>query len=133
MVHKLLAAATLMSLVFVCAPFAQARNYSLSPDQRSLVDQTCIQVMGLKRGETQFAGCRAGLSQALAARSGSQPLAATYASGDIEAGKSFFAVSPIVRWNREHYSCARLGLAPGSTLFGQCVDSLEDAFMPTPN
>jgi hypothetical protein len=132
MVHKLLAAATLMSLVFACASFAQARDYSLSPDQRSLVDQTCMQVMGLKRGETQFAGCRAGLSQALAARSGIQPVVGG-ASGDIEAGKSFFAVSPIVRWNREHYSCARLGLAPGSTLSGQCVDSLEDAFMPTPN
>jgi hypothetical protein len=133
MVRKLLATATLLPLVFACAPFAQARDYSLSPDQLSLVDQTCLQVMGLKRGETQFAGCRESLSQALAAKSESQPVAAAYASGDTEAGKSFYAVPPSVRWNRERYSCARLGLLPGSTPFGQCVAGLEDAFMPSPN
>jgi len=133
MVRKLLGIAPLLSLVFACAPFAQARDYSLSTDQLSLVDQTCMQVMGLKRGETQFAGCRESLSQALAAKNGSQPTAAAYASGDTEAGKSFYAVPPSVRWNRERYSCARLGLAPGSTPFGQCVAGLEDAFMPNPN
>ncbi len=131
MVRKLLATATLLPVVFACAPAAQARD--LSPGQLSLVDQTCIQVMGLKRGETQFAGCRESLSQALAAKSESQPVATAYASDDTEAGKSFYAVPPSVRWNRERYSCARLGLLPGSTPFGQCVASLEDAFMPSPN
>jgi len=133
MVRKLLAAAALLPLIFACAPFAQARDVSLSPDQRSLVDQTCMQVMGLKRGETQFAGCRASLAQILAGRTASQSVAAAYASGDIEAGKSFFAVSPSVRWNRERYSCVRLGLAPGSAFFNQCISSLEDAFMSDPN
>jgi len=131
MVRKLLATATLLPLVFACAPFAQA--YSLSPDQLSFVDQTCLQVMGLKRGEAYFAGCRESLSQALTAKSASQPVAAAYASGDTEAGKSFYAVPPSVRWNRERYSCARLGLAPGSTPFGQCVAGLEVTFTPNPN
>jgi hypothetical protein len=133
MVRKLLATATLLPLVFACAPFAQARDYSLSPDQLSLVDQTCLQVMGLKRGEAQFAGCHESLSQALAARSESQPTTIAYASGDTEAGKSFYAVPPSVRWNRERYSCVKLGLVPGSMPFGQCVAGLEDAFMPSPN
>ncbi len=50
---------------------------------------------------------------------------------DTEAGKSFYDVAPTVRWNRERYACAQLGLVPGQRAFGQCVASLDGAFLPT--
>jgi hypothetical protein len=46
--------------------------------------------------------------------------------------KSYFDVTNAVHWRREQYSCAQLGLAPGSGAFGQCVASLNAVLMPNP-
>jgi hypothetical protein len=138
------AAACLMPLAIACAPFAQAQDNSSSADQLSLVDQACIQVMGLRRGETYFARCHESLSQALASRGTGLALAATAdqahplaiaygGNSGTEAGKSFYDVAPTVRWNRERYACAQLGFLPGATSFGQCVSALDGAFLPDQN
>jgi hypothetical protein len=169
--RRRLAAATFIPLVIACAPLAQAQEYTASPEQVSLVDQTCTRVLGLERGQTYFAGCQASLSNILAARNEGQAMAAAYTScsrhglaegaaafstcvlgtskpvaatpqslaiastggPETEAGKSFYEVAPHVRWNRERYACAQLGLLPGGTLFGQCVAGLEAAFLPKKN
>jgi hypothetical protein len=130
-----------MPLAIACAPVAQAQDNSPSADQISLVDQTCTQVMGLRRGETYFAACQESLAQALSARNAglamavpadqAQPLAIAYSG--TEAGKSFYDVAPTMRWNRERYACARLGLRPRSTSFDQCVSGLDGAFLPRQN
>jgi hypothetical protein len=52
---------------------------------------------------------------------------------DTEAGKTFYDVAPSVRFNRERYACAQLGLVPDSAPFGECVESLDGAFLPDPN
>ena len=39
-------------------------------------------------------------------------------SGALQGGKSYYSVTPAVQWQRERYSCAQLGLAPNSGLFG---------------
>jgi hypothetical protein len=46
---------------------------------------------------------------------------------DTEAGRSFYAVSPTVRWNRERYACAQIGLLPDTVPFDQCVAGLYGA------
>jgi hypothetical protein len=112
-----------------CAPSVQAE--ALSPTL--LVDAACRQVMGLRPGETYFAGCRESLSQSLAAvQNLSRPM--TIADdAEIESGRSFYEVAPMVRWTRERQACAGLGLAPKSRAFDRCVTGLDHAFLPSPN
>lgn len=171
MLRKLCAAACVLPIVIACAPLALAQDHSLSPGQLSLVDQTCTQVMGLKRGEAYFARCRESLSQSIAATNEGRAMSAAYGScrarelpggtasfstcmldasnagsaaagppliaykgtGDTEAGKRFYDMAPSVRFNRERYACAQLGLVPDSAPFAQCVESLDGAFLPDPN
>jgi hypothetical protein len=164
-----LATAAFLPMVIAHAPMAQA--FGISTEQLSSVDQTCLEVLGLKRGETYFARCQESLSNALAVRNEGHAVAATYsdckqrglvdgtgafstcmledftpASGAVErlaisstggaeteAGRSFYEVAPHVQWKRERYACAQLGLLPGSAPFGDCVASLQGAFLPDPN
>jgi len=58
---------------------------------------------------------------------------ASYSSDAIEAGKSYFNVTPTVKFQRKRYACAQMGLAPNSGLFGECVASLEGALLSNPN
>jgi hypothetical protein len=60
-----------------------------------------------------------------------QPIA--FSTEATEAGKSYYDVTNGVRFQRERYSCAQLGLMPNSGLFGECVTSLEGALLPDPN
>jgi hypothetical protein len=46
--------------------------------------------------------------------------------------KSYFNVSNLVHWRREQYSCAQIGLTPGTSAFGECTADLEAALMPNP-
>jgi hypothetical protein len=57
----------------------------------------------------------------------------TYDMNAPENAKGYFDVSNSVHWRREQYSCAQLGLTPGTGAFGQCVASLEGALMPNQN
>jgi hypothetical protein len=56
-----------------------------------------------------------------------------YDANAPENAKSYFHVSNTVHWRRERYSCAQLGLTPGTGAFGQCVASLDAALMPITN
>jgi hypothetical protein len=113
----------------VCVPAAQAGTLSSG----QLVDAACRQVMGLNPGETYFASCRESLFQSLVtAGHASQPIAISD-DADTQPGKSFYNVAPMVRFDRERQACAGLGLTPQSAAFGQCVTSLDNAFLPSPN
>ena len=168
MLRKILACATLMPMLLACAPFAQADMQSISPEQVSLVDSTCTQVMGLRKGEYYFALCRETLAHSLAAKMEGRDMAAAYgdcrqrglAEGTAafstcvldskaaapvpqptaiaytgapgtEPGKSYYDVTNHVQFLRERYSCAQLGLLPGSGAFGECVAGLQGALLPT--
>jgi len=130
---KLLAAMSLIPLVAACVPLTQIQDDPPSQGQLSLVDQTCTQVMGLNRGEVYFAVCHDRLSDALATRDQGQaikPVAIGLTGGhDTEAGRSFYAASPSVRWSRERYACAQIGLLPGTAAFDQCVAGLYGALL----
>ena len=86
---------------------------------------------GLKPGSAALASCMLDSEQAGASAPVPQPVAFTDAS--TEAGKSYYDVTNGVKFQRERYSCAQLGLMPNSGLFGQCVASLEGALLPDPN
>ena len=167
---KLFAYPGLIAILLAFVPFAQAGTPPTQPGEQSLVDATCTEVMGLKKGEYDFAQCRESLAHALAARLEGQNMAVAYdecahqgltaaspafatcmldakaaasappsfrlayaGEPGTEAGKSYYEVSPTVRWNRERYSCAQLGILPGSRLFAQCLTGLDGALMPNMN
>jgi hypothetical protein len=119
----------LLAVLFLiaCAPAARAD----ATGQPSLVDQTCIRVMGLSPGQTYFARCRESLSDALPAAGGTRAVADAHDNSG--SGKSFYEVSPMRRWDREQAACAQIGLRPGSTAFHQCAAGLDGAFLPSPN
>lgn len=169
MLRNILIGVALTPILLACAPFQRADIQSMPPQQVALVDATCTQVMGLRKGEYYYLLCRESLANTLAAekegrdmsaaykecrqrglKEGSpafstcmldsgatapMPQAATtiaYAAGPAaEPGKSFYSIPPRVQFLRERYSCAQLGLLPGSGSFGQCVASLQGAMMPS--
>jgi hypothetical protein len=170
MLRKILACAALMPMILACAPFAQADMQSMSPAQVSLVDTTCMQVMGLRRGEYYFALCRESLAHSLEAKLEGQDMAAAYtncrqrglgegtaalstcmladppataSSSQLpavanatglggDASLSFYHMPPRIRIEHERYSCAQLGLLPGSGAFGECFGSLNVAMTFNP-
>jgi hypothetical protein len=62
-----------------------------------------------------------------------QPVSLAYDTSAPENAKGYFDVTNSVHWRREQYSCAQLGLTPGTGAFGQCVASLDAALLPDPN
>ena len=141
MLRKLFAFVAL-PMILSCAPFQQANaNNNLAPQQSSLIDATCRNVMGLRPGEEYYADCLASLTHSLVFAQdresstspqhfaiSTQPVAS--ADGSLENGRSYYNVTPTTRWNRERYACAQLGLMPNGGLFGQCVGSLDSELMP---
>jgi hypothetical protein len=171
MLRTILACAALMPMILACTPFAQADMQSMSPDQASLVDSTCNQIMGLRRGDYYFALCRESLARSFVAKLEGQGMAAAYrdcrqrglgegtaalstcvlmldpparassaqlpAVADTTAlgadtGQSFYHMPPRIRIEHERYSCAQLGLLPGSGAFGDCFASLNVAMTFNP-
>jgi hypothetical protein len=97
MLRNLLACIALAPVLLACAPFGQTDIQSMSPQQASLVDTTCMRVMGLEQGQYQFALCRESLANTLAARKEGQDMAAAYKD------------------------CRQQGLADGSAAFSTCM------------
>jgi hypothetical protein len=87
---------------------------------------------GLSEGSAAFSTCmldRQSPSHAPAA----QAVSLAYDASAPENAKGYFDVSNTVHWRREQYSCAQLGLTPGTGAFGECVTSLDAAMLPNPN
>lgn len=98
MLRNILACITAVPMLLACAPFAQADDMrSMSPQQLSVIDATCTQVMGLRTGEYNYALCRESLASTLAARKEGQDMAAAYKD------------------------CRQRGLADGSVPFSTCM------------
>jgi hypothetical protein len=89
--------------------------------------------LGLASGSAAFSTCildkenagEAGFTRALTV--------ADSVSANASADKSFYEMSPTVRWGRERYACAQMRLVPGSDDFRQCIDNLDEAFLPSQN
>jgi hypothetical protein len=81
---------------------------------------------GLDTGTEAFLTCLQDTPKHKSLATESVPIA--YTGGqETEAGRSFYAVSPTVRWNRERCACGRIGLLLGTASFDQCVASLYGA------
>jgi hypothetical protein len=93
-------------------------------------DDACIS-RGLKPGSAAQATCMLDGERAASMAPVPQPVA--FSSEATQAGKSYYDVTNGVKFQRERYSCAQLGLMPNGGLFGQCVASLEGALLPDPN
>jgi hypothetical protein len=95
-------------------------------------DHACSQ-RGLVPGSAAFSTCVLDNENdpLLDVRDGS---GTAYSDGaNIAAGRSFYTVSFSVRWNRERYACASLGLTPEGAAFDECVSDLDSSFLPSPN
>lgn len=86
---------------------------------------------GLRPGSSALASCM--LDGEGHASSAPVPQMVAFSGAGTEPGKSYYDVTNGVKFQRERYSCAQLGLMPNSGLFGQCVASLEGALLPDPN
>lgn len=97
MLRPLLAVAVL-PLLMGCATFAQAQDLAdRSPQEISLIKDTCARVMGLHPGESYFAECQDSLAHSLARRDMAYALSAA------------------------DDACSRKGLAPGSAALATCM------------
>jgi hypothetical protein len=84
---------------------------------------------GLGEGSAAFSTCVLDRqSQPRAARV--QTVSLAYDANMPQNAKGYFDVNNSEHWRREQYSCAQLGLTPGTGAFGQCVASLDAALMP---
>jgi hypothetical protein len=82
---------------------------------------------GLVTGSAAFVTCMTDAPKHESAAK--ESVAIAYTGGhDTEAGASFYAVGPSVRWNRERNACTRIGLPPGTAPFDHCVADLYGAF-----
>jgi hypothetical protein len=87
---------------------------------------------GLSEGSASFSACMLN-SQARPSANTVQAVSLAYDTSTPENAKGYFDVNNTVHWRREQYSCAQLGLTPGTGAFGQCVASLDAALAPNTN
>ena len=84
---------------------------------------------GLTEGTPAFSACM--LDRQPQPRTAmTQAVSLAYDMNAPENAKGYFDVTNTVHWRREQYSCAQLGLTPGTGAFGQCVASLDAALSP---
>jgi len=103
---------------------------SASPEQTTLARDTCIDVMRIRPGFVPFDACVESLAQTFMEKSSSlMTLRGTATSYELsQPGQtSYSESSPEERRRKEEYSCARLGMLPGSAGFSQCVGQLDAA------
>jgi len=86
---------------------------------------------GLNEGTAAFSTCMLDRQDRGAAMS-AEPVKLAYDPGTPENSKSYFDVSNRVHWRREQYSCAQIGLTPGTSAFAECTAGLESALLPNP-
>jgi hypothetical protein len=87
---------------------------------------------GLSEGSAAFSACMLD-RQSQPRASAMQTASLAYDTNAPENTKGYFDVNNTVHWRREQYSCAQLGLTPGTGAFGQCVASLDAALFPNPD
>jgi len=96
MLHKLVFLALAFPALGACTS-APASAAPPSSEQVSLIDSTCAQVMGLRRGEYYYAECQESLGKSLA--------------GKVESEMTL----------RSYDDCRKQGLAPDSPALSACV------------
>ncbi len=96
----------------------------LAQGQARLAAYDACHGKGLASGSAALATCMLDNEQAAPMRiAAAGPMALPH--GDLKAGSSYFGITHDVQWRREQYSCAQLGLVPGSAAFTHCVVSLD--------
>jgi len=92
---------------------------------------------GLSEGSAAFSTCmldrQARSPMPVTRTAGLTTASLAYDTNSPENTKGYFDVDNRVHWRREQYSCAQLGLTPGTGAFGQCVADLDASLFPNPN
>ena len=86
----------------------------------------------LAPGSADFAACVLQHQTSPSVSADPTPTAArlVYPRDQLQSDKSYYRVTNAMHWKREQYSCAQLGLEPGSGGFAHCVASLDAALLP---
>lgn len=132
---------TIMGLHLGEFAYATCRE-SLNNSASGLVDgqarlqayDTC-RSRGMPAGTPALSTCMLDSERTLPVQAGtvaatSDALALPQDKDALKAGSSYFSVTHEVQWRREQYSCAQLGLLPGSAAFVHCVASLDADLLP---
>lgn len=105
-----------------------------SSGEIALVRNICIEVMRIRPGFVPFDACVESLSETLKQKGSSLMVSkgteASYAIG-VPEQTSYSQSNPEERHRKEEYACARMGLVPGASGFGQCVAQLDSALRST--
>jgi hypothetical protein len=94
---KIFSPALVLPLTFACAPFQQVAASPLTPEQSSLIETTCTNVMGLRKGEFYFEQCQDSLTHSMM--------------------RKMAAMSSADAYN----DCRKRGLAEGSAALSVCA------------
>lgn len=128
--RDLRAALVIAATVAACiATGAQAEyRQQTSPEEAVRARNICANVMRIPQGFVPFDACVESLFQTLRGKS---PSFAVPAGTSVEVARpqetSYSQSNPEERRRKEEYSCAQLGILPGSAGFGQCVTGLDAA------
>jgi hypothetical protein len=113
------------------ASVAQADNGKRpSPEQLALAHSTCVNIMHIREGFVPFDACIESLSEILADQGSGRMVSrgtSTNYTMDRPGERSYSQSNIEERRRKEEYSCARLGMLPGSAGFGMCVVQLDMA------
>ena len=111
---------------------AQA-EYVLRPpsEQIALARDICSNVMRITPGFVPFDACVESLAQTLKEQSATLVESDATSAINRPQQTSYTESRPAERRRKEEYACARLGIAPGTVGFGQCVAGLDSALRGT--
>lgn len=106
---------------------AQAEyRLNASSQEMALARDTCVNVMRIRQGFVPFDACVESLTRTLSNRSIIRKTPASYAT-NRPAETNYSESNAEERLRKEEYSCARLGISPGTAAFGQCVSEFDSA------
>lgn len=136
MLRNILAAATLLTITMGCAPFSQADELSMTPDQASLIDATCSNVMGLRKGEFYFGECKDSLAHSLARKVAAEASSRSYADCRHQGLPEGSAALSSCILNSEQPSMRRVSAAPQAvpvSFAGVSIESGKSYYSITPS
>lgn len=117
----------------MCKESLTATAGAMVEGQARLAAYDSCRSKGMAAGSAALATCMLGKQDDVPAQAinASTPIAVeALRHNGLSVGDSYYNVTHAVQWRREQYSCAQLGLVPGSSGFGQCVASLDADLVP---
>lgn len=113
-----------------CRESLSATAAGLMEGQSRLQAYDACRGRGIAPDSAALSTCMLDSEQAAPVQVASTQTSPATVSGALVADSSYYHVTHAAQWRREQYSCAQLGLVPGSAVFTHCVASLDADLQP---